>query len=298
MSANAIHIDCQAAEYHARPEWSQSQWKLLPDHPELFYGMYIEPDIEKRWKFKATEDMELGTQLHGVWLEKKELLIIPYTALTSNGQRRGRSWEAWCEEHPEDHGILEKDSLRIRDMLDRGLEDPVVRSLMEAEGETEHTIVWTDEETGLPLRCRIDKLCRFDGGYQIADIKCTSADVTDEREIASKIFSFGYHQQAAAYMDAATLLFGERPLNFVFVFVRNKPPYNAVAWTLPELDIELGKRHNRVALIELQSRLACGNWHGGRFGKLNTVSLPKWAWTDDPLGLPMSQPFSEFNDYE
>ena len=293
-ATNAVCVpDLPADEYHARPEWSQSQFKLLPYKPELFEGFHI----TKRWTTEETDDMRLGTQLHAAWLEHEPLLVIPSTALTSNGQRRGKAWEAWCDEHPDNPGVLPKEAGRIQAMTDSGMADPVVRSLIEAEGEVEHTIVWTDEETGLPLRARLDKLARFDGGYQIGDIKATSIDVTSEREVAAKIFSMGYHQQAAHYWDAAAMLYGP-PLQFVFLFVRNKPPFNAVAWTLPELDLDLGRRHNRVALLELKHRLETGDWHGSRFGKLNTVSLPKWAWTDDPLGLPTAERFSEFDDYE
>ena len=286
-------VRCSAAEYHARPEWSQSQFKLLPDHPDLFHGFHI----ARRWTVEVTDDMELGTQLHGVWLEKKPLLIIPPEALTSNGQRRGKAWESWCQEHRDNPGLLPRDADRIQAMADGGMADPVVRGLIEAEGEVEHTIVWTDAETGLPLRGRLDKMARFDGGYQIMDIKSTSIDPGDMRAVSAKIWTMKYHQQAACYIDAATLLYGA-PLCFVFVFVRNRPPFNAVAWALNENDIDLGRRHNRSALVDLRRRLHCGDWNGSRFGFLNPVSLPNYAWTDDPLDVSSPQPFDEFSDYE
>ncbi len=291
---NATIVDnLPAAEYHSRPEWSQSQFKLLPDHPELFYGFHI----EKRWSIEPTDDMELGSHLHSTLLEGEPLLVIPPDALTSNGQRRGNNWKAWCEEHPENYGVLPKDAGRIQAMIDGANADPVIRDLLEAEGEVEQTIIWTDRETGLPLRARPDKCCRYKSGYQILDLKATSIDVGNEREVSSKIFSFKYHQQAACYCDAAKLAFNAPPLQFVFVFIRNRPPFNAVAWVLNENDLDLGRRHNAVALFELKTRLASGNWRGGRHGKLNVVSLPKWAWTDDPLGLPTAQTYQEFEEF-
>jgi hypothetical protein len=290
---NAQHIpDIPATEYHNREEWSQSQFKKLPKDPELFHGLYVtEPPL---FVFETTADMELGTQLHALVLELQELLIIPQTALTSNGQRRGKNWDAWCDEHPDDPGVLPKDSHRIISMRDGIMADPVLRKLFEAEGETEHTIVLDDEATDLGLRARLDKLSRFTEGYVIADIKATSIDVTSERQIASKVFEMGYHQQAAFYWDAAELLYGT-PLRFVFAFVRSKPPFNAVAWCPNDNDLDLGRRHNRLAIDDLKRRLDSGDWHGDRFGRLNYFSLPNWAYTDDPLIVPA--PYQEFDEF-
>jgi hypothetical protein len=294
ISSAARHIDCEAAEYHARPEWSQSQFKLLPDHPELFHGFHI----AKRWAVEVTDDMEIGTQLHGVWLEKKPLLIIPPEALTSNGQRRGNAWKQWCEEHPDNPGVLPKDAGRIQAMAEGGMADPVIRGLIEADGEIEHTVVWNDAETGLPLRARLDKLPVVPGsGYCILDIKSTSIDPGDERLVSAKIWTMKYHQQAACYVDAATLLYGP-PLQFIFLFVRNRAPFNAVAWVLNDNDLDLGRRHNRESLLDLARRMESGDWTGSRHGRLNPVSLPRYAWTDAPLSVGDPQPFTEFSAYE
>ncbi len=282
-----------AAKYHNRKEWSQSQFKLLPKNPELFHGLYVAKP--PRFTFDATDDMQLGTQLHALVLEHQELLIVPATALSSNGQRRGKNWEAWCDDHPDDHGVLVKDALRILSMQASIEADPVLRDLFAADGETEHTIILEDSNTSFPLRARLDKLARFPNGYIIGDIKATGIDVTSEREIAAKVFAMGYHQQAAFYWDAAELLYGA-PLRFVFAFVRNKPPFNAVAWCISDNDLDLARRHNRLALDDLARRVDYSDWNGDRFGKLNYFSLPNWAWTDDPLVVPQGQ-YEEFAEF-
>jgi len=293
--AQAHHIECTNDEYHAREEWSQSQFKVLPEHPELFEGFHV----THRWTRQPTADMELGSHLHGVLLEGEELVLIPDDVLTKNGQRRGKNWDAWCEEHPNNPGILPKDAQRIQAMIDGCRADPEIASMLGAEGEVEHTIVWEHEETGLPLRARLDKIARYGEPYMIVDLKATNIDVGNQRAVSSKIYEFSYHQQAAHYLDAATLLYGA-PLGFVFLFVRNKPPYNAVAWTLGEQDVELGRRHNRAALLDLRSRLDSSNWRGPRFGQVNTVFLPGYAYSDDPLGLPPAapEPYDDFDGYQ
>lgn len=293
--SNAHHVNVPAHEYHDRSEWSQSQWKLLPSAPEEFYGKHVRLPKESRWRLKPTPDMELGTQLHAVLLENEPLLIIPYTALTSNGQRRGKNWEAWCDEHPDNHGVLEKDSARIRAMCESCRNEPVIRELLEAEGEVEHTIIWRDDATQLDCRARLDKISRFPNGYIIPDLKSTGIDVTNKQAVEKRIFEGGYHQQAAAYWDAASMLYGP-PIRFVFIFVRNSPPFTARAWYLEEADMDLGRRHNAQALGDLRERLTSNQWNGAYFGQLNLASLPKYAWTDDPLCI--QAPYQEFDEYQ
>jgi hypothetical protein len=282
-----------APEYHARPEWSQSQLKLLPNHPELFHGFHI----AKKWTFGQTPDMWLGECVHGVALEGRELLTPPPEALTSNGQRRGKAWEQWSAEHAGDLVLLEKDAAKVHTMAASLRDDPKIRQLLDADGDVELSLFWTDPETELPLRARLDKLARFGSGLVIGDLKCTNIDPADERQVAAKVLNFKYHQQAAFYLDAMREATGTEPAGFLFIFVRNSPPYNAVLWRIEDVGIDLARRRNRVALIDLKERLARNFWRGSRYGIENPLQLPKWAYTDDP-GDNTPTDFAEFAEFD
>ena len=55
------------ADYHACPNWSVSQTKLLPDSPEEFYGLHVaEPP---RWVKEPTPAMKFGSMIHARLLE-------------------------------------------------------------------------------------------------------------------------------------------------------------------------------------------------------------------------------------
>jgi PDDEXK-like domain of unknown function (DUF3799) len=289
--AERTHDQLRASAYHARPEVSQSQWKLLPEKPDTFNEYHV----EKRTEFKQTEDMKLGTLLHGVLLEKEPLLIIPEDVLSKSGSKAGGNWLRWKEDHPNNEGIKEKDAGRIRRMIESCKNCSVIRDMIDAPGVIEHSIFWIDPTTGIPCRCRLDKRCDFPNGYILYDCKSTSIDPADERQVNAHIFGFGYHMQAAAYWDAATKLWGKPPLRFIFGFVRNKPPYNSATWYLEEMDMDLGRRHNAIALHDLKERRAKNDWTHYRSRQLNLAHLPKYAWTDDPLNP--SAPFQEFEEY-
>lgn len=289
----AIRENMPEGNYRAYPAWSQSQLKLFPDWPELFYGYHI----AHLWPFKRTNDMELGTQLHAVHLEKEELLIIPPDALSSNGQRRGKNWDAWKQEHPDNPGILEKDSIRIRAMCSSLESDSEIKKIIDADGLVEHSIFWIDPATGLRMKGRLDKMVIGNQRGVIFDLKSTSIDVTNKRLVDKHIFEMGYHKQQAMYVDAAKLAYGI-PFSFLFGFVRSKPPYTARLWQLESKeDIDLGRRHIDLARKDLKSRLETGDWHGGGHNRINFAQLPAYAYSDDPLDLSMPDPVQEYSEF-
>jgi PDDEXK-like domain of unknown function (DUF3799) len=281
--------DLPAEVYHARPEWSTSQLKLLPDSPELFCGYHI----TREWEFKQTDDMWLGECLHAVRLEGRLIVEIPDWALAKDGSRR-QAYRDWKAANPDVFDLKAKDTQRIKDMDSGMMADPKCRAILEAAGECEQSYFWVDAEIGLPRRARLDKLAEFDGVRIIGDIKATNIDVTDARQVGAKVLEFGYHRQGASYLDAVEAVDGEMPAGFGFMFVRNKVPYNARLWVLKPEDIDLGRRQNATAMIDLKRRLESGDWNENTtFGQENLIQLPKYAYADHPRNYD-SAPYEEF----
>ena len=287
-------LDLQASEYHSRPEYSQSQIKLLPDHPKEFYVRYVRMPVESRWTFKTTPAMELGTTLHSVLLDKQPLKIIPQDVLSANGAKVGKKWKDYLAANIDNPGVNESETYTIRAMADACREDEVIRGILDNEGPVEATIIHRDEEFGIDLRHRLDKVVTLDDGYIVADLKTMSVDVTSEFEVAKQIYSFGYHKQAAAYSDAAEKVYGNPPKAFVLLCVETDIPFNAVAWSLSQDAINQGMFEFRTALQDLRTRLDSGNWSNGLSNKLNTIDLPDWVYRSNPEPVHVN-PFSEFD---
>jgi hypothetical protein len=284
-------IGMPAEFYHKMPESSQSQFKLLPDQPELYAGMHI----RREWEIKETDDMWLGSCLHAVLLEGHPIVEIPADALTSNGQRRGKTWESWELAHKGEFYLLPKDVVRVRSMCDGLMTDPKCAALLSAPGECETSYFWIDSETGLPLRARIDKLAEFNGATVIGDLKATNIDVADARQVGMKVLAFGYHQQGAHYLDAVREVTGEEPAGFAFLFVRNKPPYNARLWRLGAEEIALGRRRNLAAKQDLVRRLESDDWTGPTHGIENQIVLPAWAY--GKMGENVTPDWADFANF-
>jgi hypothetical protein len=295
---NVRAVDCDDAEYFGMKRWSNSALKLMPDRPEEFHGLYVaDPPL---WTFKVTDDMTLGTNVHGSLLEQKDLLVIPPDVLTSNGQRRGGKWEDWKAEHEHNPGLLPQQVKKAKAMRESALADPVIRKLLEADGEVEKAYLWEDSPTGLPFKMKLDKRAVFPNGWSLVDLKCTGLDATDERIIGNHIATMRYHRQMAMYADALTVLYGP-PLLVAMVFIQNKPPYAATAWDTLGSDgpvLEIGRFQNRKATDALSDRLKSGLWHGDRFARLSMVKFPKWAMDEDDAGpIPPASLFDEFAEY-
>jgi exodeoxyribonuclease VIII len=120
---------------------------------------------------------------------------------------------------------------------------------------------------------RPDKVCQFSDGDVIVDFK-TCSDPTASA-FAWKIHTLAYHRQAALYCEGWQAYNGERPEGFVFVAVRNEPPYDCHCHLLAERALAWGHEANRVALDDLARRLKDNNWHGPGWGRCPEIDLPE-----------------------
>ena len=264
-------------EYHARPEWSSTQVKLIPDEPWTFFKRHIEKD--PAYQFNRTPSIKLGTAVHDIVLDGRPTKLIPGEALASDGSRRGNNWKAFQADNP--GVVLCKADDPILHMVAAIREEPKARAWLDADGLTEQSMVYQDPVPGLGLRAQTDKLAYASGdAIVIADIKSTSKDPFDEREIAKQIVQFCYHRQAAWYWDAVDL-WGSPDLYvqaFVFVFVQNTPPFGCHVHEIPERAIELGRQQNKAAIGELSGRLSSNNWRPATWGRVTLTDLPEWYY--------------------
>ena len=82
----------------------------------------------------------------------------------------------------------------------------------------ERPFIWTDEETGLPMKCKMDAFKQTNYGLVIIDYK-TSSDIDGVLRRAEK---FQYPVQDACYCDAAKQKYGVEPVEFVFIIQSSK----------------------------------------------------------------------------
>jgi hypothetical protein len=88
------------------------------------------------------------------------------------------------------------------------------------------------------------------------------------------VAEYGYHNKAAFYLDALTLL-DPRPRHFLFVAVENTPPHALALYQLTEEAIHQGREENRAALKLLAECKRSGVWPGFP-AEVTYLDLPRW----------------------
>src|SRR3546814_10975324 len=82
-------------------------------------------------------------------------------------------------------------------------------------GDTEVTLVWQDEETGVWLRCRPDFLpssvLRGAAVRAVSDLKFMAPEYCSPHGFSNAIRRFGYHLAAAFYYEGIEAIYGHRP---------------------------------------------------------------------------------------
>lgn len=139
-----------------------------------------------------------------------------------------------------------------------------------AEGVPEVSMFGIDEPTGAWIRGRIDWLTS-DG--TLVDLK-TTTDAAPDRFGRKSVPDFGYHQQAAWYLDLARAL--DLPANdFVFICVEKTGHHPVSVIRLDDDYLELGRQANRHAIDLWNACRTSGIWPSYP-DPVVTVSPPAW----------------------
>lgn len=111
-------------------------------------------------------------------------------------------------------------------------------------GESELSIFWIDEESGLLLKCRPDFLpydCKL-----VPDYKTASS--VNPQSFFSDFIKFGYHIQAAMYKEGIKAATGIEVEEFFFIAQEKEPPFITQVYLPPNPLIEYGYKGMRKAI--------------------------------------------------
>lgn len=142
-------------------------------------------------------------------------------------------------------------------------------------GEKEKSYFWTDELSGIDLKCRPDCRTNLGAVSVIVDLKTT--DSADTEDFMRSCIKYGYDLQAAMYKQGVELIEG-KPHRFVFIAVEKKPPYACNVLEADELMLRKGTEDLREYLLRIADCRKTGIWYGynGQSGKPNIIGLPAW----------------------
>lgn len=264
----ALHgvYDMPADEYHARLELSSSgARRLLPPHTPAQFA------YERVHGRTATEEMTFGSAVHTLVLGAgAEVVPLDFRDWKTNAAKDARAALAADGKIP----LLRKDYERAEAMSIAVHEHPLAAALLRS-GKPEQALFWQDAETGVQCRALVDWMDIRRGRLIAVDLKtCSSADPD---KIAKAVYEYGYHLQAAFYLDGIkTLELGERPA-MTFVFLEKQPPYLVNVVQLDHLALEAGAFYVRKAIRTFRDCTASGEWPGYRIDDIERIELPAYA---------------------
>lgn len=189
----------------------------------------------------------------------------------AKGYDGGREAKAEWEEQMRDSGATEVSAemwlcARAMDLSIHA--DDVAHPLVTG-GYAEQRVTWTDDQTGIECRGRVDHM-----NGRLSDLKTTR--VIEPRQFASQAARLHYYAQIAWYYDgclANGITFDEMP---AILAVENTPPHDVLVLEFGSAELETGRRVYRTALEKLAWCRSMDEWPGVAGGVAHVAAPPAW----------------------
>ncbi len=269
MPAPRILGELPHDEYLRHPALSSSGARdlLPPSCPARFKWKRDHPDTT------STADFDLGHATHKLALGAgAEIVQVDADSWRTNAAREQRD-EAWAAGRTP---LLIKDYELAVKLASALAVDPVGNQLLTSDGQSEVSLFWHDQDTGVERRARLDRVTRVGG--QLAGVDVKTAVSADPGEFAKAAVRYGYHQQAEWYRDALTACYGEPDPVFLLLVVEKDPPHLVAPYEPDVRALQIGAALNRRAIDLYATCLKTKTWPGYTRG-VKPLSLPAWYET-------------------
>ena len=265
-------------EYNEAEGVRRSDLWMMRESPEKYLWAKIHPDAE------SSPALVFGAMVHKLMLEH-ETFIQEYAIAPAVDRRTKDGKAAWQEflDAAESRTVITVDDYaRAADMVEAVHNHPIADRLINGIGEHEKALFWTDPDTGIKCKARIDALVGRGKDMMVVDYKTAADAKTDV--ISRKIFQYGYHLQAWMYTEAVRINYGmkERP-PFVLVVQEKKPPYSVNVIRVTDEVTAVGGDEFRLYIGMLHQCEETGYYYGlnGPFDEMNEAYLPGWVSVGD-----------------
>jgi len=170
--------------------------------------------------------------------------------------------------------LLAKDFQVVAAMAGAIRSHPIASVLLDpANGKPEQSL-FRQDESGVMLRSMLDWLPDSGDGRMIVPDYKTSVSAAPEK-FRKASADFGYHQQAAWYIDMVLALGLAEDAAFVFVVQEKTAPYLVTVFEPDAQALRIGREMNRRAIDIYASCQSSGVWPGYST-EVELLSLPPW----------------------
>lgn len=232
-------------------------------------------------KREETAPLLIGRAMHCAileWLRFQKLYAIgPDVDLRTKVGKD--TWADFEAANPGKEFLRSKDGAEVIAMRDAAHRNPEVEKILEQPGRAEVSIVWDDEVTGVRCKGRLDWFTSIDGYSANVDLKFVAG--ASPREFSNAVASYGWHRQAAMYLDGLAAIGrskGGYPVSrrYIFLVGEKSEPYLFSLYELDEPSIRSGRIRYRALLKWILQCQTSGVWPSYTEG-IESISVPKWA---------------------
>ena len=250
MLSPGIHRDVSRADYDADPGLNQSLVKKFAEARTPAHFKYDQEHAEQ----PDTDSIRIGNAVDWTIFEPTSL---PRRLIVWPGERRGKDWAAFKEEHKAKVILSQAESLRAIGAVDALLHNTDSSRWISS---SEHQVMIIAEHPDFKIRMKglLDMLPPKAYGW-VGDLK-TTMDASAEG-FALQSFKMGYHVQAAYYLDLLKFA-GEPAEYFGFICVENEPYHGVAIHGIHHLSAEaqLGRQTYESAIVALSRHRTENVW--------------------------------------
>ena len=218
-----------------------------------------------------TSALNFGRAIHAFILERDRFYdrftVSPYKDFKTKAAR------GWREEQlAAGRSVLDQaDYDKIQAMAEAVQCHPSASKLI-AQCEHEVVGVTQDKKTGVWLRMKAD-LYSSNPAIWIVDYK--TARSAHPEDFKKAVLEYGYHQQAAFYLDVLEAIEGFRRSGFSFIVQEKDPPYQLAVYSMHSQAVQMGRYENMQIIDEFAQYLSEANFPTYDENPQD-INLPDW----------------------
>jgi len=268
LAKPGIYKGITRAQYESIPAVNQSTLKLLK--PTAMHGKYA---IEH--PRKSSEQMSIGTATHTCLLEPSKIKSSFIEMPDVDGRtKEGKDAKAQFEEMAQGRTVFQKKDMDlVRGCVEAAKKHPGFMQLLAGAKAKEVVVVWNDALTSIACKALIDIVGEAGGAWVVCDVK-TSRNA-DRPQFQKDILKYGYHIQAAFYVDGV-MAHTRCNAPFIIAVVENEPPHAVAIYEMGMDSIEIGRKEYRRLMALYDECCKSGVWPGYP-NELSIIDIPHWA---------------------
>lgn len=288
-------LDVTPHEYHRLPQFSSTIAKALitqcaskarDAYVRKLEAIEAEDESEEDLSDDQRKRRDNGTIQHALVLGRGEerIKIVPAALLSSNGAYGTAAAKA-ARDSARAAGMVpvKEPEMEIHERVAAAIKARIAEAGHTLDGTSELAIAWT-EPAGVECRAMLDHVVTWGAsdvhgptGGIIYDLKIVGDAHPDRCERTAE--NLGYAIQAAAYTRALNALYPTLAgrIEFRFLFVESKRPYELWDPTLDGITAEIGERRWLRAVGAWGDGIEKGRWPGYRTPDRTTLRTPIWV---------------------